>query len=138
MTREERRGGGASVGGLRRAVALVCFAATALMAPATAQGPPAHELGPGRRVLLLSSYGNEFSFFSQVVTDFRLELDRIEGRSCDYYQVALELARFDSEAYEQPFLDYVNAIVAHRRPELVVTFGGPAARFSQVLSLIHI
>jgi len=117
---------------LRRAVALVCFAATALMAPVAAQGPPAHELGPGRRVLLLSSYGNEFSFFSQVVTDFRLELDRIEGRSCDYYQVALELARFDSEAYEQPFLDYVNAIVAHRRPELVVTFGGPAARFSQV------
>ena len=83
-------------------------------------------------MLLLSSYGNEFSYFSQVVTDFRSELDRIEGRSCDYYQVALELARFDSDAYEKPFLDYVNAIVAHRRPELVVTFGGPAARFSQV------
>ncbi len=83
-------------------------------------------------MLLLSSYGNEFSYFSQVVTDFRSELDRIEGRSCDYYQVALELARFDSDAYQAPFVDYVNAIVAQRRPELVVTLGGPAARFGQM------
>ena len=132
MTRQERRGGGASVDGFSRAAAFACLAAAVQMAPAAAQSPREAQLGAGHRVLLLSSYGSEFSYFSQVVTDFRLELDQLEGTPCDFYQVALELARFDSEAYEKPFLDYVNAIVAHRRPELVVTFGGPAARFVQV------
>ena len=132
MTRQERRGGGASVDGFSRAAAFACLAA-------------AVQIGPGRRPESPGNpnWGQDTGCCSCPPMAANSPTSRksspTSGSSstswrgpCDFYQVALELARFDSEAYEKPFLDYVNAIVAHRRPELVVTFGGPAARFVQV------
>lgn len=114
---------------LRRAVAVAWLVASTCAAAEVAR-PDRHVATPCR-VLLLSSFGSEFSFFSQVATDFRSELTLIRKGPCDYYEVALELSRFDSEERQAPFVDYLTALMASRRPDLVVTFGGPAARVGQ-------
>lgn len=123
---------GPSARAIHRAAVFACLATISLRPLTAAEGSRPISVKPGPRVLLLSSFGREFSYFSQVLTDFRSDLDHLTPDPCDFYEVDLELARFDSEARQEPFVEYLNAIFEARRPQLVVTFGGPAARFTQL------
>lgn len=114
---------------LRRAAAVLWLVASTCAAAQVAR-PDRYAEQPCR-VLILSSFGSEFSFFSQMATDLRAELNLIRKEPCDYYEIPLELSRFDSEERQAPFVDYLTALMASRRPDLVVTLGGPAARVGQ-------
>jgi signal transduction histidine kinase len=83
-----------------------------------------------KRVLLLHSLGRDFAPFAEVSGRFREELVRQSTEPVDYYEVSLETARFSEAEQEGPFVDYVRALFAQRRLDLVVPVGGPAARFA--------
>ena len=83
-----------------------------------------------RRVLLLHSFGREFEPFSTFSENFRTELAKQSPEPLDFFDVALETARFDG-AEDGPFVDYLLALFAQHRPNLVVPMGGPAVRFAQ-------
>jgi PAS domain S-box-containing protein len=86
--------------------------------------------GP-KEVMLLHSYGREFAPFNTFSEAFRTALAQQLGDSVEFHDVALESARFEGEAPEEPLVDYLNTLFARRRPDLVVPIGGPAARFAQ-------
>lgn len=84
-----------------------------------------------KEVLLLHSFGKEFAPFNTFSDVFRTELGQQLGDPVEFHDVALESARFEGGAPEGPLLDYLTALFGPRRLDLVVTVGGPAARFAQ-------
>lgn len=116
----------------RRAAALLLLAAG--LSPAGAQPPG--EVWPAadpdlRRVLLLTSFGSDFALFTSITSTFRSELSRTLGKPLEFFEVPIDLARFESVDRQAPFVDYLSALFATRAPDLVVTLGGPAASFAQ-------
>jgi hypothetical protein len=109
------------------AAPLAAWAAAALLLLA-ALGPATAE---PKRVLLLHSLGRDFAPFADVSGRFREELIRQSGDPVDYYEISLETARFSGAEQEGPFVDYLRALFAQRRLDLVVPVGAPAARFAQ-------
>jgi signal transduction histidine kinase len=105
---------------------LAAWAAAALLILA-ALGPATAE---PKRVLLLHSLGRDFAPFADVSGRFREELIRQSGDPVDYYEISLETARFSGAEQEGPFVDYLHALFAQRRLDLVVPVGAPAARFA--------
>ena len=84
-----------------------------------------------QRVLLLQSFGQHFSPFNSFTGQFRAGLASRSPGPLDIYEVSLETARFADDAKDDPFVNYLTALFAERRPDLVVTIGSPAARFAQ-------
>jgi PAS domain S-box-containing protein len=83
-----------------------------------------------RRVLLLHSFGRDFEPFITFSETFRSELSRQSPEPLDFFDVALGSARFEG-AQEAPFVDYLRALFAGHRVDLIVPMGGPACRFAQ-------
>jgi signal transduction histidine kinase len=84
-----------------------------------------------RRVLLLHSFGPNFSPYSEYVAKLREDLARQSPERMDIYEVSLATARFAEDEREAPFVDYLNSLFAGRRLDLVITVGAPAAGFFQ-------
>jgi signal transduction histidine kinase len=84
-----------------------------------------------RRVLLLHSFGSNFSPYSEYVAKLREDLARQSPERMDIYEVSLATARFAEDEREAPFVDYLNSLFAGRRLDLVITVGAPAAGFFQ-------
>jgi signal transduction histidine kinase len=83
-----------------------------------------------KRVLLLHSFGRDFAPWSEYARTFREELDRQSPDPIDLYEASLATARFPDEE-EGPFVDYLRALFAKRRLDLVVAIGSPAVGFVQ-------
>jgi len=101
----------------------ICLAILLLVMSGGAMAEP-------KRVLLLSSFGHDFSPFNGMADRFREELGRPSER-VDFYEVSLESARFREGEEERPFVEYLLSLFGQRRLDLVVAIGGPATRFSQ-------
>src|SRR3984893_10822350 len=83
-----------------------------------------------KRVLLLHSFGRDFSPWSEYARTFRQELVRQSPDATDVYEASLATARF-ADDQEGPFIDYLNGLFGKRRLDLIVAIGGPAANFIQ-------
>jgi signal transduction histidine kinase len=83
-----------------------------------------------KRVLLLHSFGREFAPWNEYATKIRAELDRQSLEPIDLYEASLTSARFPDQQ-DGPFTDYLRAIFADRKLDLVISIGGPAATFFQ-------
>jgi signal transduction histidine kinase len=83
------------------------------------------------RVLLLHSFGQNFSPWNHISARFRAELVKQSPRPVDLYEVSLQNVRVDQPRDQQAFLGYLRALFAERDPDLVVAMGAPAARFFQ-------
>ena len=89
--------------------------------------PLAASEGP-RRILILNSFGREFAPFSVIAATLRSELFKLSPTPIEFLEVPLETLRYES-ADEAPVVEYVRALSSQRGVDLVVTIGGPAARF---------
>src|SRR5262245_33260512 len=80
-----------------------------------------------RRVLLLHSFGREFAPFNDFSRKFREELVRHSPEPIDLYEASLETARFKEQEAgdETPFVEYLHALFAGRKLDLVVGIGAP-------------
>jgi signal transduction histidine kinase len=81
-----------------------------------------------RRILLLHSFGPEFSPWNQLARILREELRRQSKVPLDIFEASLATARYAGDE-EGPFADYLQALFAKRRLDLVITIGSPAATF---------
>jgi signal transduction histidine kinase len=84
-----------------------------------------------RRVLLLHSFGSNFSPYNDYVVKLREDLARQSSEPMDVYEVSLAIARFAEDEREKPFVDYLDSLFVGRRLDLVMTVGAPAAGFVQ-------
>jgi signal transduction histidine kinase len=83
-----------------------------------------------KRVLLLHSFGRDFAPWSEYARTFREELTRQSPDPIDLYEASLATARFPDEE-EGPFVEYLRALFAKRRLDLIVAMGSPAVGFVQ-------
>jgi signal transduction histidine kinase len=86
--------------------------------------------GEPRRVLLIHSFGQDFQPFITFSEDFRSGLARQSRQPVDFFDVALAGARYETPE-EAAFVDYLGALFAGHRLDLVVPMGAPAVGFAQ-------
>jgi ABC-type uncharacterized transport system substrate-binding protein len=83
-----------------------------------------------RRVLLVRSFGHNFLPFSDFAERFRTNLTKQTQEPIDFYDISIDAARYEhSNANEAAFIDYLHALFAGHKLDLIVTIGAPAARF---------
>jgi signal transduction histidine kinase len=110
---------------------LALLSLTAQAQPLTAQ-PQLPEADPGQwRVLLVYSFGREFAPFVGLSAAFREQLATRSARPIEFYEVTLDGSRRVTveETDDAALGQYLRGRFARDHPDLVVTFGGPAARF---------
>lgn len=91
---------------------------------------PVERWAQPRRVLLIHSFGRDFEPFNTFSAEFRAGLARQSPQPVDFFDVALADARFDSRE-EGAFVDFLSALFAEHRLDLVVPMGAPAVGFAQ-------
>jgi signal transduction histidine kinase len=103
-------------------------AAAALLAFLTAGLLGAAEPEP-RRVLIITSLGDRFAPFDAFTSELRTAIARGWPGPVEFLETPLAIARYEGSAEEGPFAEYVLSLLEHRRLDLVVTVGAPAAQF---------
>jgi signal transduction histidine kinase len=88
-------------------------------------------LAEPKRVLVLHSFGRDFSPWAEFARSFRTELDRKSPGSVEFFDAALTTERFGADQDEGPFTEYLQALFANRQLDLIVAIGAPAARYVQ-------
>lgn len=84
-----------------------------------------------KRVIILHSFGNDFRPWGEYARTIRSELSRQTRWPLDVQDHSLVTARSSDENPEGPFVDYLSALYAKRRPDLIICIGAPAASFVQ-------
>ena len=104
----------------------VCFGMMCLLMLASSAGAADPD-----RVLLLHSFGPDFSPWNTITPPFRDALRKLAPNPVDIYEASLQAERFgESPAREEaPFIDYLNALLPDRKPRLIVAMGAPVTRF---------
>ncbi len=83
-----------------------------------------------RRVLIVHSFGREFSPYSEIARNFRTKLAEISGDPIEFMDASLEMARFDGPKRDQPLVDFLNEVYRDEKPDLIVPIGAQAAMFT--------
>lgn len=91
----------------------------------------AAEASEPKRILLLHSFGRDFTPWNEYAKIIRTELDRNIHGPLDIYEASLATARFADGNPDVPFVEYLRSLFDKRKLDLVVTIGGPAAAFFQ-------
>jgi signal transduction histidine kinase len=84
-----------------------------------------------KRVLLLHSYGEDIAPYSDLSVVFRDELTRKLGEPVDLVEISLVTTVAGASVDDAPFVDYLQALLVGRKPDLVVPIGGIASGFAQ-------
>lgn len=84
-----------------------------------------------KRVLILNSFGRDFTPWNEYAADIRAEILRQSPEPIDLYEASLATARFAGDEQDGPFVDYLRALFADHKLDLVITIGAPAAGFVQ-------
>ncbi|SDK22853.1 His Kinase A (phospho-acceptor) domain-containing protein [Bradyrhizobium lablabi] len=83
-----------------------------------------------KRVLIVHSVGRDFSPWDDYARKIREELNLQSKDPIDIFEASLSTARFP-DGNEGAFVSYLNAVFSERKLDLIMTIGGPAARFFQ-------
>jgi PAS domain S-box-containing protein len=94
-----------------------------LMLWSAAGAAPAH-------VLIINSLGRGFEPYNTISENFRTELAKQYARPLEFHDAALETAHLQGETSERFLVQYLTALFQGQKPDLVVSIGGPAARFA--------
>jgi signal transduction histidine kinase len=112
---------------VRRSVQLVvifCAAALLLTSAMSAADKP-------KRVIMLYSFGRDFKPWSEHAKAIRDELQVRSPWPLEIIEHSLLTARSSDASLEQAFVDYMRALYAENPPDLIISFGAPAAAFVQ-------
>ena len=93
--------------------------------------PFAASAAPAHHVFVLHSFGRGIEPFDTFADSFRTVLTEESPEPIELHEISLETALLPGTEVEGPFVDYLRAFDAQRKIDLVVTIGGPAARFVQ-------
>lgn len=84
-----------------------------------------------KRVVILHSFGRDFSPWGEYGRQIRRELNRQSSWQLDIQDHSLVSARFSNGDPETPFMAYLNALNTAHKPDLIISIGAPAADFVQ-------
>src|SRR4051794_36981430 len=84
-----------------------------------------------RRVLIIHAFGHAYSPWSDMAGSFRVELLKKSKEPINLFEVSLDTARAQSRQDEAPFVEYIRALLAGRKVDLIVPIGAPSAFFVQ-------
>jgi signal transduction histidine kinase len=84
-----------------------------------------------KRVLMLHAFGHAYSPWSDMAASFRAELIKKSPQPIDLYEVSLDTARVQDSKDDGPFVEYIRAVLAGRKLDLIVPVGAPSAFFVQ-------
>ncbi|WP_457094782.1 ABC transporter substrate-binding protein, partial [Microvirga sp. P5_D2] len=110
------------------AVAVILLVSIGGPAAQPKSGEPAAQ---PKTILFIDSFGPNFQQGILWSREIQNELNRQSPWSLDIQEHALVTARNGDEAAEAKFVEYLRVLYAQRPPDLIVTMGGPAARFIQ-------
>jgi signal transduction histidine kinase len=82
-----------------------------------------------KRILLLHSFGRDFSPWNEYAKQVRAELHQKIAEPIDIFEHSLASARFSDGVREEPFAVYLRSLFESRKLDLAVTIGAPAAVF---------
>jgi hypothetical protein len=80
-------------------------------------------------VLFLYSYGPNFAPFRELAAGIRRELQRSSSTPVEFFEASLETMRFPETNVGAPLAAYLSALFQESEIDLVISVGGPAARF---------
>lgn len=83
-----------------------------------------------KRVLILHSFGRDYSPFAEMGNRFRAKLIEGAKQPIDLYEASIFKARFE-QSDEIGLVSYLRDVFTTRVPDLIVTLGFPAANFAQ-------
>lgn len=93
--------------------------------------PSSLAVSPVRQVLVLQSFDRGNMTLDHLTGNFRVDLDQRAGRPVNVVEVVVGPTGFVG-APEQVVVDYIRSTFADRpKPDLIVTFAGPAAVFAR-------
>jgi signal transduction histidine kinase len=84
-----------------------------------------------KRILILHSFGRDFAPFADFSSLFRERLVSASHDPIDFYEASLDSTRYAGNQDDTPLLEYLRILSSSRTLDLIVTTGGPAARFIQ-------
>ena len=84
-----------------------------------------------KRILILHSFGRDFAPFADFSGLFRERLVSASHDPIDFYEASLDSTRYAGVQDDTPLLEYLRILSSTRKLDLIVTTGGPAARFIQ-------
>jgi signal transduction histidine kinase len=127
-----RHGGGSTITQARSRAfhrPFLRIAAAALAILSGAKSLSAADAAP-RRVLIVTSFGSRFAPFETYAVALRADVVDGWPAPVEFLETPIEMARFAAASREEgPLAEYLRALVAERRLDLVVTIGAPAAEF---------
>jgi signal transduction histidine kinase len=84
-----------------------------------------------RRVLLLHSFGTDYSPWDETATSLRAELYKLSPDPIDLYEASVFTVRFEKPQEENPLVEYLRALFSEHKLDLMIAMGGPAENFAQ-------
>src|SRR6478735_5229220 len=84
-----------------------------------------------KKILLLHTFGPNFEQGAAWSREIQRELNKQSPWPLNIQEQSLVTALDGDNAAEAKFVEYLRALYAQRPPDLIVTLGGPAARFIQ-------
>jgi signal transduction histidine kinase len=84
-----------------------------------------------KQVLVINSFGRNFSPFVNFAESFRSAITKDAKTPIDFYETSVFTERFEKRDDESSFVNYLRELFPHHNFDLIVTLGGPAARFIQ-------
>lgn len=94
--------------------------------------PAAALADEARRVLILHTFGPHFAPFDTFSSEFRAELIRQSPEPLDIIEQSVDSTLLADAVGAGSLVSYLQALFEARPPDLIVTFGGTAAKFVQV------
>ncbi|HXV61986.1 MAG TPA: ATP-binding protein [Vicinamibacteria bacterium] len=83
-----------------------------------------------KQVLILHSFGHGFGPYADVASSFQAELARLFPEPVEFFEVSLREGQSAAFTNDAPLVNYLESLLAEECMDLLVTVGGPAARFS--------
>jgi signal transduction histidine kinase len=84
-----------------------------------------------RRVLLLNSFGPDYSPWDETAESLRDELYKRSPDPIDLYEASVFTARLEKPQEEDPLFEYLHALFSEHKLDLMIAMGGPAVSFAQ-------
>ena len=116
---------------LTRLLALLAASQLYLLIGGTASAEAESPSSKPRQVLLLHSFGAHFAPWNAIAGSLREELIKQSPYPIELHEFALQGDRFGPIQDQSPFAQFLQALFAEKKLDLVIAMGAPAARFVQ-------
>lgn len=85
--------------------------------------------GPAKQVLILHSFGRDYAPHNVLSSAFRTELTGLSKGPVEFYETSIDATGLGEPKSDGALLGFLASHYSDHKPDLIVSFAGPAARF---------